>query len=367
MGGICDIAVANSYYVGLMRSGAGGPEQEKWGAAIKVILPTFAGGGTHVNVSGASIAKNSPNRAAAVRFLEYLVSAGGAEDLRGSQLRVPGEGRSRGSPDHRGARARSKSTRFRWPTSRVTARRRASWSTRSASTDNPQLMKRRPSRAGTGSWLAASGLLSLLVLAPLAALAFAAFRGSGDLWQHLIAFVLPVGVRDTLVLLAGVGLLAVDDRHRHGVAGHRLRLRRAPDRRLGAPAAARRSDLHHRVRLSRHPASGRVRCRRLSARCSASTVRAIPRLPDIRSMTGCIVLLGFVLYPVRLPHDAGDVSDAGRESHRRRAHARDEPARRVLQGGAAARPAGDRPSASPSRCSKRSTTSARRSSWGCAR
>ena len=74
MGGICDIAVANSYYVGLMRSGAGGPEQEKWGAAIKVILPTFAGGGTHVNISGASIAKSSPNRAAAVRFLEYLVS-----------------------------------------------------------------------------------------------------------------------------------------------------------------------------------------------------------------------------------------------------------------------------------------------------
>ncbi len=74
MGGICDIAVANSSYVGLMRSGAGGPEQQKWGAAIKVILPTFADGGTHVNVSGASIARNSPNRAAAVRFLEYLVS-----------------------------------------------------------------------------------------------------------------------------------------------------------------------------------------------------------------------------------------------------------------------------------------------------
>jgi iron(III) transport system substrate-binding protein len=74
MGGICDIAVANSYYVVLMRSGAGGPEQQKWGEAIKVILPTFAGGGTHVNVSGASVAKNSPNRAAAVRFLEYLVS-----------------------------------------------------------------------------------------------------------------------------------------------------------------------------------------------------------------------------------------------------------------------------------------------------
>jgi iron(III) transport system substrate-binding protein len=74
MGGICDIGVANSYYVGLMRSGAGGPEQTKWGNAINVILPTFEGGGTQVNISGASIATHSPNRAAAIRFLEYLVS-----------------------------------------------------------------------------------------------------------------------------------------------------------------------------------------------------------------------------------------------------------------------------------------------------
>ena len=28
---ICDIGIANSYYVGLMRSGAGGPEQQQWG------------------------------------------------------------------------------------------------------------------------------------------------------------------------------------------------------------------------------------------------------------------------------------------------------------------------------------------------
>lgn len=74
MGGICDIGIANSYYVGLMRSGAGGPDQQKWGAAIKVILPSFEGGGTQVNISGAAVAKHAPNRAAAVRFLEYLVS-----------------------------------------------------------------------------------------------------------------------------------------------------------------------------------------------------------------------------------------------------------------------------------------------------
>lgn len=74
MGGICDIGIANSYYVGLMRSGAGGADQQQWGAAIKVILPTFRNGGTQVNISGASVARHAPNRAAAVRFLEYLAS-----------------------------------------------------------------------------------------------------------------------------------------------------------------------------------------------------------------------------------------------------------------------------------------------------
>lgn len=74
LGGICEIGIGNSYYVGLMRSGRGGEEQQKWGDGIQVILPRFQNGGTQVNVTGASIAKHAPNRAAAVKLLEYLVS-----------------------------------------------------------------------------------------------------------------------------------------------------------------------------------------------------------------------------------------------------------------------------------------------------
>ncbi len=74
LGDICDLGLANSYYVGLMRSGAGGPDQEKWGEAINVVLPTFEGGGTQVNISGAAVAKHAPNRDNAVKLLEYLVS-----------------------------------------------------------------------------------------------------------------------------------------------------------------------------------------------------------------------------------------------------------------------------------------------------
>lgn len=72
--GICDIAVANSYYVGLMTSGAGGEEQQAWAEEIKVIMPTFEDGGTLVNISGASVAAHAPNRDEAVLLLEYLVS-----------------------------------------------------------------------------------------------------------------------------------------------------------------------------------------------------------------------------------------------------------------------------------------------------
>lgn len=73
-GGLCEIGVANSYYVGLMRSGKGGPDQEAWAKAIKMILPTFKNGGTHVNISGAAVAKYAPNKSDAVKLLEYLVS-----------------------------------------------------------------------------------------------------------------------------------------------------------------------------------------------------------------------------------------------------------------------------------------------------
>jgi iron(III) transport system substrate-binding protein len=77
LGGICDIGIANTYYVGHMKSAKEGTDARKWGDAIKVIKPTFAGeksGGTHVNVSGASVAKHAPNRDNAVKLLEFLVS-----------------------------------------------------------------------------------------------------------------------------------------------------------------------------------------------------------------------------------------------------------------------------------------------------
>ena len=56
-----------------MRSGKGGPDQLKWGEAIDVLIPTMEGNGAHVNISGAAMAKNAPNREAALKFMEWLV------------------------------------------------------------------------------------------------------------------------------------------------------------------------------------------------------------------------------------------------------------------------------------------------------
>jgi iron(III) transport system substrate-binding protein len=75
LAGICDIGLSNSYYVGLMLSGAGGAEQKKWGESVRVILPSFAGGsGTHVNISGAAIARHAPRPANAAKLIGFLLS-----------------------------------------------------------------------------------------------------------------------------------------------------------------------------------------------------------------------------------------------------------------------------------------------------
>lgn len=77
LGGICEIGIANAYYVGRMKNSEPGSDARKWGDSIKVVRPTFANEksrGTHVNISGAAVAKHSPNKENAIKLLEYLVS-----------------------------------------------------------------------------------------------------------------------------------------------------------------------------------------------------------------------------------------------------------------------------------------------------
>ncbi|HEY4542128.1 MAG TPA: Fe(3+) ABC transporter substrate-binding protein [Noviherbaspirillum sp.] len=71
--GECGIAVSNSYYYArLLRSTK--PEDKELMSKVAFVWPNQKDRGTHVNISGAGVAKNAPNRDAAVKFLEYLAS-----------------------------------------------------------------------------------------------------------------------------------------------------------------------------------------------------------------------------------------------------------------------------------------------------
>jgi len=66
-----DIAVANSYYFARMLNGT---ETEKAAAAkVAVVFPNQGDRGTHVNLSGIGVCANAPNKANAIRFIEYLM------------------------------------------------------------------------------------------------------------------------------------------------------------------------------------------------------------------------------------------------------------------------------------------------------
>jgi iron(III) transport system substrate-binding protein len=70
--GICDIAIANTYYLAGM---LGSRDERERAAAGKLALfwPNQQGRGAHVNVSGASVTKAARNRENAVKLLEFLL------------------------------------------------------------------------------------------------------------------------------------------------------------------------------------------------------------------------------------------------------------------------------------------------------
>ncbi len=148
----------------------------------------------------------------------------------------------------------------------------------------------------TNPWLVLSGVISLLVLAPLLALVIPASLGSESLWQHLITFVLPVAARDTLILLGGVALLAgtIGAGTAWLVTAYDFPGRRTLDWALLLPLAVPTYIVAYAYLDVLHPVGPVQTALRLLL--GYDSPREF-RLPDVRSMTGCIVLLSFVLYP----------------------------------------------------------------------
>lgn len=69
--GECDISLGNTYYMGEMMAN---PDQRKWADSVRIIFPTFAEGGTHVNISGMAMTKSAPHREDALKLMEFLTS-----------------------------------------------------------------------------------------------------------------------------------------------------------------------------------------------------------------------------------------------------------------------------------------------------
>jgi iron(III) transport system substrate-binding protein len=67
--GLCDLALGNSYYLGAM---VNDQEQKAWADAVHINFPGQEGNGTHINVSGMSMAKHAPNSANALKLMEFL-------------------------------------------------------------------------------------------------------------------------------------------------------------------------------------------------------------------------------------------------------------------------------------------------------
>ena len=66
--GVADLTLANTYYVARYADNAEVFEK------VGIFYPNQDGRGTHVNISGAGLLKNAPNKENAIAFLEYLAS-----------------------------------------------------------------------------------------------------------------------------------------------------------------------------------------------------------------------------------------------------------------------------------------------------
>jgi iron(III) transport system substrate-binding protein len=71
--GECGVAISNTYYVArLLRSTK--VEELKMMEKVGIVWPNQTTTGAHINVSGGGVLKTAPNKAAAIKFMEYLAS-----------------------------------------------------------------------------------------------------------------------------------------------------------------------------------------------------------------------------------------------------------------------------------------------------
>ncbi len=83
-----DIAIVNSYYIGLMLHSEN-EEEKKAAESITLVFPNQENRGTHINISAAGVTRHAPNKENAVRFLEFLSGAKAQEVFAGTNYEYP--------------------------------------------------------------------------------------------------------------------------------------------------------------------------------------------------------------------------------------------------------------------------------------
>ena len=69
MEGVCDVSLGNNYYMAAMLKDK---KQRAWAESAYLVFPNQQGRGTHVNISGMALTKGAPNKAAAIKLMEFL-------------------------------------------------------------------------------------------------------------------------------------------------------------------------------------------------------------------------------------------------------------------------------------------------------
>ncbi|WP_159715377.1 ABC transporter permease [Geminicoccus flavidas] len=155
-------------------------------------------------------------------------------------------------------------------------------------------LDRSSSHAGRG-WQIAAATIAFLVVLPILTLLTIATQSSGDLWPHLISYVLPHALTQTALLLLGVSLIVVSLGTGSAwlVTAYDFPLRRMFEWALLLPLAIPTYIIAFAYLDLMHPI-GPVQ----------SVLRALfglaprdLRFLEMRSLTGCIFVLGIVLYP----------------------------------------------------------------------
>ncbi len=86
--GECDVAIGNHYYYVRLQNSEQDADREVAGK-VGVLFPNQETTGTHVNIGGAGVAAHAPNKANAVRLLEYLAGTEAQGFFAGGNFEYP--------------------------------------------------------------------------------------------------------------------------------------------------------------------------------------------------------------------------------------------------------------------------------------